>query len=128
MDWMLETLPKSVPQTRHVVVLSADGMCIARYGADDGAAERLAAIGSGLKSLGAAAAEEYPHDDKQLRMIVIENGGGFFYLMAAGARAYLAVTADQGVDAGLMGQCMRDLVARIGEHLTTPVRGDGRVT
>jgi predicted regulator of Ras-like GTPase activity (Roadblock/LC7/MglB family) len=42
--------------------------------------------------------------------------------MAAGARAYLAVLADEGVDAGLMGQQMRNLVARIGEHLTSPAR------
>ena len=37
-------------------------------------------------------------------MVVIEIDGGFFYLMAAGAGAYLAVLADEGVDAGLMGQ------------------------
>jgi predicted regulator of Ras-like GTPase activity (Roadblock/LC7/MglB family) len=60
-----------------------------------------------------------------MRMVVIEMSGGFFYLMSAGPRAYLAVLAGEGVDAGLMGQRMRDLVARIGEHLTTPARVDG---
>lgn len=52
--------------------------------------------------------------------------GGFFYLMAAGAGAYLAVLADEGVDAGLMGHRMRDLVLRIGEHLSTPPRHEGQ--
>jgi predicted regulator of Ras-like GTPase activity (Roadblock/LC7/MglB family) len=47
--------------------------------------------------------------------------------MAAGAGAYLAVLADEEVDAGLMGQQMRSVVARIGEHLTSPPRLDGTV-
>jgi len=38
-----------------------------------------------------AIAGEFPHGDKRMRLVVIEVGGGFFYLMAAGARAYLAV-------------------------------------
>ena len=59
-----------------------------------------------------------------MRLVVIEAGGGFFYLMAAGSGAYLAVLADEGVDAGLMGQQMRDLVARIGDHLTSTPRAD----
>jgi hypothetical protein len=66
----------------------------------------------------------FPHGDHKMRLVVIEAGGGFFYLMAAGAGAFLAVLADEGVDAGLMGQQMRDLVARIGEHLTTTPRAD----
>ncbi len=65
-----------------------------------------------------------------MRLVVIEVNGGFFYMMAAGLGAYLAVLADDGVDAGLMGQSMRDLVARIGEHLTSPPRASaaGQVT
>ncbi len=69
---------------------------------------------------------EFPHSDGRMRMVVIELDGGFFYLMAAGAGAYLAVLADEGVDAGLIGQRMRDLVARIGEHLSSPPRHDGQ--
>jgi predicted regulator of Ras-like GTPase activity (Roadblock/LC7/MglB family) len=61
-----------------------------------------------------------------MRLVVIEMSGGFFYLMAAGPGAYLAVLADEGVDAGLMGQRMRDLVARIGAHLSSPPRTDGQ--
>jgi predicted regulator of Ras-like GTPase activity (Roadblock/LC7/MglB family) len=125
MDWMLKDLAESVPQTRYVVVLSSDGLCMAQYHADHDTADRLAAIGSGLQSLSSAVAAEFPHSDGRMRMVVIEVSGGFMYLMAAGAGAHLAVLADEGVDAGLVGQCMRDLVARIGAHLTSPPRGDG---
>ncbi|WP_043267748.1 roadblock/LC7 domain-containing protein [Streptomyces sp. CT34] len=128
MDWMLKDLASSVPFTRHVVVLSSDGLCMAKYGTDTDTADRLAAACAGLQSLSGAVAAEFPDGDGTMRLVVIEVGGGFFYLMAAGARAYLAVLADDGVDAGLMGQRMRDLVARIGQHLTSPPRADGQVT
>ncbi|WP_180929981.1 roadblock/LC7 domain-containing protein [Streptomyces sp. AJS327] len=128
MDWMLKDLAESVPQTRHVVVLSADGLRMAQYDTDTEAADRLAAACAGLQSLASAVAAEFPHSDGRMRMVVIEVSGGFFYLMAAGAGAYLAVLADEGVDAGLMGQRMRDLVARIGAHLNSPPRHDGQVT
>ncbi|GAA5017145.1 roadblock/LC7 domain-containing protein [Kitasatospora paranensis] len=126
-DWMLKDLAESVPQTRHVVVLSADGLRMAQYGTDHDTADRLAAACAGLQSLSTAVASEFPHGDGRMRMVVIEVGGGFFYLMAAGAGAYLAVLADEGVDPGLIGQRMRDLVARIGAHLTSPPRVDGLV-
>ena len=124
MGWMLKDLADSVPQTRHVVVLTADGLRMAQYGTDVDTADRLAAACAGLQSLAAAVATELPYSDGQMRLVVIEMSGGFFYLMAAGARAYLAVLADEGVDAGLMGARMRDLVARIGEHLSARPRND----
>lgn len=128
MDWMLKDLAESVPDTRHVVLLSADGLRMAQYGADTDTADRLAAACAGLQSLASAIAAEFPYSDGRMRLVVIEINGGFFYLMAAGAGAYLAVLADEGVDAGLMGHRMRDLVARIGEHLSSPPRRDGQVT
>lgn len=102
MDWMLKDLASSVPETRHVVVLSSDGLCMARHGTDTDTADRLAAACAGLQSLSAAVAVEFPHGTGQMRLVVIEVSGGFFYLMAAGTGAYLAVLADAGVDAGLM--------------------------
>ncbi|MEE1782879.1 roadblock/LC7 domain-containing protein [Kitasatospora sp. NPDC059722] len=122
MDWMLKDLALSVPYARHVIVLSSDGLRMAQYGTDPDAADRLAAACAGLQSLATAVAHEFPHGDGGMRMVVIEVSGGFFYMMAAGSRAYLAVLADEGVDAGLVSSQMRDLVARIGEHLTTPPR------
>ncbi|MFF2851433.1 roadblock/LC7 domain-containing protein [Streptomyces sp. NPDC091292] len=125
-DWMLKELADGVPQTRQVVVLSADGLRIARYGGEPDAADRLAAACAGLQSLASAVAAEIPDSDGRMRMVIIEVSGGYFYLMAAGAGAYLAVLADETVDAGLMSNRMRDLVVRIGAHLTSPPRRDGQ--
>jgi predicted regulator of Ras-like GTPase activity (Roadblock/LC7/MglB family) len=133
MDWLLKDLATSVPQTRHVVVLSSDGLSIAELSTvkepagETDTADRLAAACAGLQSLAAAIALEFPHGEGQMRLVVIELDGGFFYLMAAGQGAYLAVLADEGVDSGLMGQRMRDLVARIGEHLSSAPRSDEAV-
>lgn len=125
-DWMLKELADGVPQTRQIVVLSSDGLRIARYGGDPDAADRIAAACAGLQSLAAAVATEIPRSDGGMRMVIIEVDGGYFYLMAAGAGAYLAVLADETVDAGLVGNRMRDLVVRIGAHLTSPPRRDGQ--
>ena len=126
LDWMLKDLADGVPGTRHVVVLTADGLRMAQHATDDDTADRLAAACAGLQSLSGAIAREFPSGDHRTRLVVIESGGGFFYLMAAGTGAYLAVLADEEVDPGLMGRRMRDLVARIGEHLSSPPRAQGR--
>ncbi|MEU5582165.1 MULTISPECIES: roadblock/LC7 domain-containing protein [Streptomyces] len=125
-DWMLKELADGVPQTRQIVVLSADGLRIARYGGDPDAADRIAAACAGLQSLATAVATEIPHSDGGMKMVIIEIDGGYFYMMAAGAGAYLAVLADVTVDAGLVAARMRDLVVRIGAHLTSPPRRDGQ--
>ncbi|MFD5079164.1 roadblock/LC7 domain-containing protein [Streptomyces sp. NPDC058371] len=125
-DWMLKELADGVPGTQQIVVLSADGLRIARYGGDPDAADRLAAACAGLQSLASAVAGEIPDSDGRMRMVIIEINGGYFYLMSAGANAYLAVLADQTADAGLMSNRMRDLVVRIGAHLTSPPRRNGQ--
>lgn len=125
MDWLLKDLATGVPRIRHVVVLSADGLCTAQYGTEDSGrdtGERLAAAASGLKSLAESVATEFPDGDGSLHMIAVEVDAGFFYLMAAGERSCLAVIADEGVDIRLLSNRMRDLVARIGEHLSSPRR------
>ncbi|MEV4561731.1 roadblock/LC7 domain-containing protein [Kitasatospora sp. NPDC049285] len=122
LDWLLRDLVETVPYARHAIVLSADGLRLAQHGADPDTADRLAAACAGLQSLAHAVGQEFPYADGRMRMVVIEVGGGFFYLMAAGSRAYLALLADDGVDPGLVGAHMRDLVARVAEHLSTPAR------
>ncbi|GGS02287.1 dynein regulation protein LC7 [Streptomyces aureoverticillatus] len=127
-DWMLKELADGVHGVRQIVVLSADGLRIARHGGDPDGADRLAAACAGLQSLAAAVATEIPESDGngRMRMVIIEVDGGYFYMMAAGAGAYLAVLAEETVDAGLIGNRMRDLVVRIGAHLTSPPRRDGQ--
>ncbi|MFJ2605060.1 roadblock/LC7 domain-containing protein [Streptomyces sp. NPDC091279] len=125
-DWMLKDLADGVPGIEMIVVLSADGLRIARYGGDPDAADRVAAACAGLQSLAGAVAHEIPDSDGRMKMVIIEINGGYFYLMAAGANAYLAVLSDVVAEPGLMSNRMRDLVVRIGAHLTSPPRHNGQ--
>nr|WSY56178.1 roadblock/LC7 domain-containing protein [Streptomyces sp. NBC_00886] len=125
-DWMLKELADGVPGIEMIVVLSADGLRIARYGGDPDAADRVAAACAGLQSLASAVAHEIPDSDGTMRMVIIEINGGYFYLMAAGSNAYLAVLSDVVAEPGMMSNRMRDLVVRIGAHLTSPPRRNGQ--
>ncbi|MBC7270966.1 MAG: roadblock/LC7 domain-containing protein [Streptomyces sp.] len=126
-DWMLTDLNKGVPGIQMIVVLSADGLRIARQGGDPDTADRVAAACAGLQSLASAISDEIVTSDGEMRMILIEVNGGYFYLMAAGPNAYLAVLSDIRTEPGMMSSRMRDLVARLGPHLTSPPRRNGKV-
>ncbi|MFF8969302.1 roadblock/LC7 domain-containing protein [Streptomyces sp. NPDC014995] len=125
-DWLLKELYDGVPGIEMIVVLSADGLRIARYAGEPDAADRVAAACAGLQSLANAVAQEIHASDGEMKMVVIELNGGYFYMMSAGANAYLAVLADVRCEAGRMSGMMRDLVVRIGAHLTTPPRRNGQ--
>ncbi|MGW2050213.1 roadblock/LC7 domain-containing protein [Streptomyces sp. NPDC001858] len=125
-DWLLRELYDGVPGIEMIVVLSADGLRIARYAGDPDAADRVAAACAGLQSLAGAVADEIPSVEGEMNLLMIEMDGGYFYLMAAGANAYLAVLSDVCCEAGRMSGMMRDLVVRIGAHLTSPPRRNGQ--
>ncbi|MFF0790221.1 roadblock/LC7 domain-containing protein [Streptomyces spiralis] len=125
-DWMLKQLHDSVPGIEMIVVLSADGLRIARYGGEPDSADRVAAACAGLQSLASAVAVEIPGSDGRMKLVIIEIDRGYFYLMSAGANAYLAVLADVRTEPGTMSAHMRDLVVRIGSHLTSPPRRNGQ--
>ncbi|BAJ30065.1 MULTISPECIES: roadblock/LC7 domain-containing protein [Kitasatospora] len=120
LGWLLTDIT-AVPEVRHALVVSNDGLEIGRsprIDRDD--AERLAAACSGLQSLSRGVASGF--GDGSTRQIVIEYGGGYLFVVAAGAGAHLAVVAGDSVDAGLVAYQMQVLVGRIGEHLTAAPR------
>ncbi|MFG2131215.1 roadblock/LC7 domain-containing protein [Streptomyces sp. NPDC048751] len=126
LDWILKQLDDGVPGIHMIVVLSADGLRIARYGGDPDAADRVAAACAGMQSLASAVSDEIPSVTGDMSLVVIEMKGGYFYLMSAGANAYLAVLSDVTCEPGRMSAMMRDLVVRIGSHLTSPPRRNGQ--
>ena len=125
-DWMLRDLANGVPGIEMIVVLSADGLRIARYGGDPDTADRVCAACAGLQSLASAVACSSIAFAFSGAMVLIEINGGYFYLMAAGPNAYLAVLSDVVAEPGHMSARMSDLVVRIGAHLTSPPRRNGQ--
>jgi predicted regulator of Ras-like GTPase activity (Roadblock/LC7/MglB family) len=110
-----------------IVVLSADGLRIARYGGEPDAADRVAAACAGLQSLAGSVCQELTVGDGEMKLVMIEIDRGYFYLMSAGANAFLAVLSDVRCEPGRMSAMMRDLVVRIGGHLTSPPRRNGQI-
>ena len=126
-DWMLRDLVDGTLGIEMIVVLSADGLRIARYGGDPDAADRVAAACAGMQSLAHALTTEIEASEKgEMRLLLMEVDGGYFYLMNAGANAYIAVLSDIRTEPGLMSGRMRDLIVRLGTHLTSPPRRNGQ--
>lgn len=124
LGWMLDDVLK-VPEARHAILLSADGMLRAHSAdieRDD--AERLAAGLSGVQSISRSTAEFCGTPGTPWRQTLIEFAHGYVFLAAAGEGAYLAVSTSQDVDMEAVTYRMHKLVDRLGRELTSPVRRD----
>jgi predicted regulator of Ras-like GTPase activity (Roadblock/LC7/MglB family) len=124
LGWMLDDALQ-MPETRHAVLLSADGLLMAHsehISLDD--AERHAAGMSGLQSLARSTAEFCGDPHTMWRQTVSEFDGGYVFLVAAGPGAYLAVSATENVDMEAVSFRLQELVQRLGKELTSPPRQD----
>lgn len=119
--WLLNDLVERVGHVDHAVVLSADGLLIARSAGlsrEDG--ERLAAVAAGLHGLARSAGRRF--DRGEVRQTVVEMDSGFLFVTAGGHGACLAVLASEEADIGLIAYEMEMLVARVGQFLSAPAR------
>ncbi|MDI5961487.1 roadblock/LC7 domain-containing protein [Streptomyces sp. SL13] len=124
LGWMLDDA-LSVPEARHAILLSADGMLRAHSkGISRDEAERQAAALSGLQSISRSTAEFTDRPSTTWRQTLIEFADGFVFLVAAGPGAYLAVSASADVDMEAVTFRMHKLVDRLGKELTSPPRQD----
>ncbi|GHF24454.1 hypothetical protein GCM10010218_01200 [Streptomyces mashuensis] len=125
LSWMLDEVVK-VPEARHAILLSADGMLRAHSGGiDRDEAERQAAALSGLQSISRSTAEfcTHPtHQDTPWRQTLVEFAHGYVFLIAAGPGAYLAVSTGENVDMEAVTYRMQKTVDRLGKELVTPPR------
>src|SRR3954468_13056446 len=113
LGWMLDEVLK-VPEARHGILLSADGMLRAHsqgIGRDE--ADRQAAALSGLQSISRSTAEFCTGADTPWRQTLVEFGDGYVFLVAAGPGAYLAVSATAEVDMEAVTYQMQKLVDRL---------------
>jgi predicted regulator of Ras-like GTPase activity (Roadblock/LC7/MglB family) len=128
LGWMLDEVLK-VPEARHAILLSADGMLRAHsQGIARDEAERQAAALSGLQSISRSTVEFCGKDGSPWQQTLVEFAGGYVFLVAAGAGAYLAVSSTQDVDMEMVTYRMQKLVDRLGKELTSPPRQDAAAT
>ncbi|GAB2596624.1 roadblock/LC7 domain-containing protein [Streptomyces capparidis] len=121
LDQLLTGLVERVADVRHAVVMSEDGLVVAKSTSfPRPEAERLAASSTGLMSLGRGVCADF--GGGAVRQALIEMHHGFLIITSAGAGAQLAVLTTGGADVGVVAYEMNMLVKKIGTHLSAPPR------
>lgn len=123
LSWLLDDLVQRVVGARDGVVLSGDGLLMARStGLSTADAEHLAAMSSALQSLAKETGRHF--GSGEVRQTVIELDRGFLFVTSAGAGACLALLGEENCDVGMIAYEMNMLVRRVGEYLTAQPRTD----
>ncbi|WP_267241994.1 roadblock/LC7 domain-containing protein [Streptomyces sp. PR69] len=121
LDWLLSGLVQRVPYTKNAVLLSADGLVKSVHGLDNDSADHMAALASGLYSLGRSAGARFG-DGGEVRQVVVELDSTLLFVSAAGSGTCLAVLAGREADAAVLGYEMAMLVKSVRPYLVTPAR------
>lgn len=125
--WLLNDLIKRVDRVEHVLVVTSDGLVLARSDQlCDAEAGHLAAITAALHSLAKAAADS--EGGGQVLQTLVEWQHHLMRLTMAGTGACLAVLARRDVELGLLAYEMEMLIAKVGAYLSAPARGNGGQT
>ena len=124
--WLLDNFVRTVPGTRHTLVVSADGLLMAMSEQlDRTSGDQLAAIVAGMSSLTRGASRQLRAGE--VRQAIIEMDNMFLFLMSVSNGSVLAVVAESNCDVGLIGYEMAMLVSRTEQTLTpqliTEMRG-----
>ncbi|MET9803641.1 roadblock/LC7 domain-containing protein [Streptomyces sp. NPDC006368] len=121
LDWLLSGLIQRVPHTRSAVLLSSDGLVKSVHGLDADSADHMAALASGLYSLGRSAGSRFG-DGGEVRQVVVELDNTLLFVSTAGTGTCLAVLAGRETDAAVLGYEMAMLVKSVRPYLVTPAR------
>ena len=120
-SWLVNDLVDRVAHVHQAVVLSHDGILIAKsHGLSREDAEHLSAVAAGMHGLARGAGRRFGRG--AVRQTIIEMEAGFIFVTAGGNGACIAVLATEDADVGLIAYEMEMLVARVGQYLSTPVR------
>lgn len=122
-NWLVSSFVDRVPGVSEAVVVSADGLPMAvSQGLDRDAADRFAAVASGLIGLAYGAAGRF--GGGQVTQIIIEMEHAFLFVTGISDGSCLAVVSDASSDVGLVGYEMAVLVDRCGSVLTPELRNE----
>jgi predicted regulator of Ras-like GTPase activity (Roadblock/LC7/MglB family) len=121
LGWLLDNLVSQVANVRQALVLSRDGLVVAKsqnMGREEG--DHLSALAAGLQSLARSAGQQV--GGGEVRQTIIEMDSAFMFVMAAGQGTCLAVLASAEANLGVMAYEMAMLVRRMGRYLTAAPR------
>jgi predicted regulator of Ras-like GTPase activity (Roadblock/LC7/MglB family) len=121
LGWLLDNLVSRVANVRQALILSRDGLVVARsqnMSREEG--DHLSALAAGVQSLARGAGQQI--GGGEVRQTIIEMDSAFMFVMAAGQGTCLAVLASAEANLGVMAYEMAMLVRRMGVHLTAAPR------
>ena len=122
-NWLITNFVERVPGVSQAVVVSSDGLPMALSGGiDRDAADRFAAVASGLIGLAYGAAGRF--GGGRVNEIIIEMEHAFLFVTGISDGSCMAVVADSGCDVGLVGYEMAVLVEKTGAFLTPELRAE----
>ena len=125
-NWLITNFVERVPGVTEAVVVSSDGLPIAKsQGLDRDAADRFAAVSSGLIGLAYGAAGRF--GGGAVHEVIVEMENAFIFVTGISDGSCLAIVAASTCDVGLVGYEMALLVERVGPVLTPELRDELRV-
>ena len=124
LDWLVSKFVDEVPSAAHAILVSADGLLMAKsFSLPDERAEQVAAVSSGMASLAVGAARLF--EGGAVLQTVIEMQNGYLLLMSVGDGSHLAVLTEDSADIGQVGYEMALLVERVGQMVQAQARVHG---
>ena len=122
-NWLVANFVERVHGVSEAVVVSSDGLRMAlSAGLDRDAADRFAAVASGLIGLAYGAAGRF--GGGRVNEIIIEMENAFLFVTGISDGSCLAVVAYADCDVGLVGYEMAVLVEKTGRFLTPELRAE----
>ena len=121
LGWLLDNLVSRVANVSQALVLSRDGLVVAKSQAmTKEQADHLSALAAGVHSLARGTGQRV--GGGQVRQTIIEMESAFLFVMAAGRGTCLAVLAQADANLSVMAYEMAMLVRRMGTYLTAAPR------
>jgi predicted regulator of Ras-like GTPase activity (Roadblock/LC7/MglB family) len=121
LNWLLGRLCETVPGIKQAVVLSSDGLALAKSdGVDRETAERLAAVASGMIGLAYGSAGRFGAGP--VSNVIIEMQRGWLFVTGIRDGSLICCLTDKEIDMGAIAFEMSIFVQRVGDSLTADVR------
>jgi predicted regulator of Ras-like GTPase activity (Roadblock/LC7/MglB family) len=123
LNWLITNFTDRVPGVNEAVVVSSDGLPMAvSEGLDRDAADRFAAVASGLIGLAYGAAGRF--GGGAVNEVIVEMENAFLFVTGISDGSCLAVVSSADADVGLVGYEMAVLVEKAGAVLTPELRAE----
>ncbi len=121
LNWLLERLVGTVPGIKQAVVVSSDGLAMAKSeGVDRETAERLAAVSSGMIGLAYGSAGRFGAGP--VSNVIVEMQNGWLFVTGIRDGSLICCLTEKEIDMGAIAFEMSIFVQRVGDSLTSDVR------